>query len=46
MERTPLKSMGADVAALAAANPLIGRTEIIKDYAGIERVVVAWRQAE
>ncbi|MBQ1889362.1 peptide chain release factor N(5)-glutamine methyltransferase [Selenomonas caprae] len=35
-----------DVAALAAANPLIGRTEIIKDYAGIERVVVAWRQAE
>ena len=33
----------ADVAALAAANPLISRTEIRKDYAGIDRVVLAWR---
>lgn len=34
------------VAALAAANPLIERTEIIKDYAGIDRVVVAWKREE
>lgn len=33
-----------DVAALAKANPLIGRTEILPDYAGIDRVVVAWRK--
>ncbi|SFT85287.1 release factor glutamine methyltransferase [Selenomonas sp. GACV-9] len=33
-----------DVAALAVANPLIARTEIIKDYAGIDRVVVAWKK--
>ena len=32
------------VAALAEDNPLIGRTEIRKDYAGIERVVLAWRK--
>lgn len=32
------------VAALAKENPLIERTEIIKDYAGIDRVVVAWRK--
>ncbi|MBQ4213331.1 MAG: peptide chain release factor N(5)-glutamine methyltransferase [Selenomonas sp.] len=31
-----------DVAGLAQANPLIDRTEILKDYAGIDRVVVAW----
>lgn len=31
-----------DVAKLAMANPLIGKTEILKDYAGIERVVIAW----
>ena len=30
------------VAGLAEKNPLIGRTEILKDYAGIDRVVVAW----
>ncbi|WP_041914227.1 peptide chain release factor N(5)-glutamine methyltransferase [Selenomonas ruminantium] len=34
-----------DVAKLAKANPLICRTEILKDYAGIERVVVAWKEA-
>ncbi|WP_303105564.1 peptide chain release factor N(5)-glutamine methyltransferase [uncultured Mitsuokella sp.] len=33
-----------DVAALAKANPLIGKTEILPDYAGIDRVVVAWRK--
>lgn len=33
-----------DVANLAKENPLIERTEIIKDYAGIDRVVVAWRK--
>ena len=32
------------VANLAQENPLIERTEIIKDYAGIDRVVVAWRK--
>lgn len=32
------------VAALAGADPLIVRTEVLRDYAGIERVVVAWRQ--
>lgn len=32
-----------EVAALAEANPRIGRTEILRDYAGIERVVVGWR---
>lgn len=32
------------VAALAEDNPLIGRTEICKDYAGIDRVVLAWRK--
>lgn len=35
-----------DVAALAAANPLIARTEISKDYAGIDRVVIAWKREE
>ncbi|WP_026759893.1 peptide chain release factor N(5)-glutamine methyltransferase [Selenomonas ruminantium] len=34
-----------DVAELAQANPLITRTEILKDYAGIERVVIAWKEA-
>ena len=34
-----------DVARLAEENPLICRTEILKDYAGIERVVVAWKEA-
>ncbi len=34
-----------DVAELAEKNPLISRTEILKDYAGIERVVVAWKEA-
>ena len=34
-----------EVAALAAAESLLGRTEILKDYAGIERVVVVWRTA-
>ena len=33
-----------EVAQLAEASPLIVRTEILKDYAGIERVVVAWRK--
>jgi len=33
-----------DVAALAKANPLIGKIEILPDYAGIDRVVVAWRK--
>ena len=33
-----------DVARLAEASPLIVRTEILKDYAGIDRVVVAWRK--
>lgn len=32
-----------DVAKLAKANPLITETEILPDYAGIDRVVVAWR---
>lgn len=32
------------VAALAKANPLIARTEILLDYAGIDRVVVGWRK--
>ena len=32
------------VANLAKEHPLIERTEIIKDYAGIDRVVVAWRK--
>ena len=32
------------VAALAKENPLIDRTEILKDYAGIDRVVVAWKK--
>lgn len=33
------------VAGLAAANPLLEpeRTEILRDYGGIERVVIAWR---
>ena len=34
-----------DVAELAQANPLITRTEILRDYAGIERVVIAWKEA-
>lgn len=34
------------VAELAKANPLIARTEILPDYAGIDRVVVAWRTKE
>lgn len=33
-----------DVATLLKANPLIGRTEILPDYAGIDRVVVGWRK--
>lgn len=33
-----------DVAQLAKDNPLIGETEILKDYAGIQRVVVAWKK--
>ena len=33
----------ASIAALSEAEPLLGRTEILKDYAGIERVVVIWR---
>ena len=33
-----------EVAQLAEASPLIVRTEILKDYAGIDRVVVAWRK--
>ena len=33
----------AAVAEMAEANPLIKRTETIKDLAGIERVVVAYR---
>lgn len=33
-----------EVAALARANPRIARTEILKDYAGIDRVVVAWKE--
>lgn len=33
-----------EVAALLKANPLIGRTEILPDYAGIDRVVVGWRK--
>lgn len=32
------------VAALLEANPLIDRTEILSDYAGIDRVVVGWRR--
>ena len=32
----------AKVAALAEENPLIARTEILKDLAGIERVVIAY----
>ena len=32
------------VAALAKANPLIACTEILPDYAGIDRVVVGWRK--
>ena len=31
------------VAALMRESPLIGRTEILRDYAGIARVVVGWR---
>ena len=34
----------AAVAELAQANALIDKTEILKDYAGIERVVVAWKK--
>lgn len=33
-----------DVADLLRANPLIDRTEILPDYAGIDRVVVGWRK--
>lgn len=33
-----------DVAVLLKANPLIDRTEILPDYAGIDRVVVGWRK--
>lgn len=32
------------VVALMKANPRIGRTEILRDYAGMERVVVGWRR--
>ena len=34
---------GEAVAKMAEAHPLIARTEILKDLAGIRRVVVAWR---
>lgn len=33
-----------DVADLLKANPLIDRTEILPDYAGIDRVVVGWQK--
>lgn len=33
-----------DVVDLLKANPLIDRTEILPDYAGIDRVVVGWRK--
>lgn len=33
-----------DVADLLKANPLIDRTEILPDYAGIDRVAVGWRK--
>lgn len=33
-----------EVADLLKANPLIDRTEILPDYAGIDRVVVGWRK--
>ena len=33
----------AAVADMAKRHPLIGRTEILRDLAGMERVVVAWR---
>ena len=58
VRRTPLRLIDArtgiriepvraePVAALAKANPLIARTEILPDYAGIDRVVVAWRTKE
>lgn len=32
------------VVALMKVNPRIGRTEILRDYAGVERVVVGWRR--
>lgn len=32
------------VVAFMKANPRIGRTEILRDYAGMERVVVGWRR--
>ena len=32
------------VVALMKVNPRIGRTEILRDYAGMERVVVGWRR--
>lgn len=32
------------VAALAEAEPLLERTEILKDFAGIDRVVVIWKK--
>ena len=35
----------AAVAALAENRPEFGKTEIIKDYAGIDRVVILWQQA-
>ena len=34
------------VAKMAEEHPLIVRTEILKDLAGIQRVVVAWREGE
>lgn len=37
-------NQAAAVAKLAQANSLIARTEVVKDYAGIDRVVVAWRK--
>ena len=33
----------AAVAALAAGTKTLGRTEILRDYAGIERVVILWK---
>lgn len=34
----------AAIAELAAAEPALGETEILKDYAGIDRVVVLWKK--
>lgn len=34
----------AAIAELASAEPVLGKTEILKDYAGIDRVVVLWKK--